>query len=115
MSGVRSLPVLAFVVVGFGMPSGGKEVGRMTKCEGTKVPSGGGGLAAALEAAGPGATLCLEPGVHVAGMELERSVRLVGLEGAWKTTLQGNGRGPVLAVEADDLTVTIEGDRKSVV
>lgn len=80
----------------------------MTSCD-IQVQPGGAALAEALERATAGARICLLPGEHVGGLELTRSVTLVGLEGAEKTTLRGPGRLPVLRIEDDGLAVRIQG------
>lgn len=81
----------------------------MVRCEGTRVPATAGALAQAVRAAKEGETLCLEPGKHAAGFQIPRSLRLVGLQGAEQTVLEGDGRSPVLSVAEDGLMVTLEG------
>lgn len=74
-----------------------------------QVPAGGTALADAIDKAAAGARLCLAAGEHVAGVALVRSVTLVGTEGAAKTVVKGTGRGPVLRVDEDGLSLRIEG------
>lgn len=74
-----------------------------------QVPAGGTGLADAIDKAAAGARLCLAAGEHTAGVAVARSVTLVGVEGAAKTIVKGTGRGPVLRVDDDSLSLRIEG------
>jgi len=76
---------------------------------GVRVPAGGASLSEALASARAGETLLLEPGEHIAGLTIDRSVTLVGLDGSEATTLRGPGRSAVLAVEEDGLHLAIEG------
>ncbi len=81
----------------------------MTPCKGTKVTAGGTALADALGKAKAGEVLCLDPGKHVGGLSVTRSVTLQGSGGAEATTLEGTGRGAVLHVEEDGATLRLVG------
>ncbi len=85
------------------------EKERMACYEGTAVPAGGTALADAVKAAKEGALLCLEPGEHAGGIALDRSITLVGAEGAAHTTIKGSGRGPVVSINEDGQSIYIGG------
>lgn len=66
------------------------------------VPVPPGDLQTALEAARPGDTLLLEPGIHSGPVLVERRVRITGRPGA---VLQGDLRGTTLVLAADGIVV----------
>jgi hypothetical protein len=78
----------------------------MADCSGIQVQAGGRALADAVASAPDGAVLCLAPGEHAAGFDLEKSLSFVGEDPA-RTVLKGDGRGPVLRVNRDDVTVKL--------
>lgn len=81
---------------------------KMATCD-IEIPAGGTALAEAVQKAASGARLCLQPGEHVAGLVLGKSLTLIGVAGADKTVLKGPGRGAVLRIEDDGLAIRIEG------
>ena len=80
----------------------------MVACD-IHIAADGAGLADAIEKAPAGARLCLGPGVYVAGLQLTKSLTLVGTQGADKTVLKGPGHVPVLRVDDDGLAIRLEG------
>jgi hypothetical protein len=69
----------------------------------------GADLGEALAAAAAGAVLCLRPGRYAANLLIDKDVTLRGLGAPGETVLDGGERGAVVAVDADDLTVRLEG------
>ena len=63
-------------------------------------------LQARLDAAAPGSTVVVEPGLYAGDLVIDRPLRLVG---RGRPLLQGSGRGSVVRVRADG--VTVEGFR----
>lgn len=80
----------------------------MTLCD-IQVAAGGSALADAAASAPNGTRLCLAPGQHTAGLALERSVTLFGVEGALKTVLIAPPHVAVLRIDQDGLAIRIEG------
>lgn len=80
----------------------------MTVCDIHLAP-GENALATAIEGAPAGARLCLAPGTYVAGLQLTKSVTLIGTDGADKTVLNSAGATPVLRVDDDGLALRLEG------
>ena len=116
----RALTVMGLSVLGatspvFGHSKRSVQVAHTARaqgnaaCHGEVIPAGGQALAAALASAPAAARLCLGPGVHAAGLTIERSVTLAASDPSAATTLQGDGRGPVLRVDADGILLRLEG------
>ncbi len=59
-------------------------------------------LAAAIDAAAPGDTVRVPPGLHAAGVTIDKPLTLIGEPGAM---LDGGGRGDALTIDAPDVTV----------
>lgn len=87
-------------------PRGGKSLSG--RCD-IEVAAGGNHLADAVSRAATGARLCLQPGEHAAGFAIDRSLTLVGVAGADKTTLRAAPHTAVLRVDDDGLAVRLEG------
>ena len=81
---------------------------EMATCD-IHIAAGGSALAEAVAQAPGGARLCLEPGEHLGGFSLTRSITLVGVQGTDKTILKASGPTPVLRVDDDGLAIRIEG------
>lgn len=81
---------------------------EMATCD-IHIAAGGTALADAVAQAPSGARLCLEPGEHLGGLVLGRSITLHGVQGADKTVLKATGHTPVLRVDDDGLAIRIEG------
>ncbi len=77
------------------------------------VPAGRGELARAIATAQPGDTLRLQSGVHQGGVVIDRSLALIGQDGA---EVKGPGAGTVITVEAPDVRIsglTVSGSGSS--
>lgn len=72
------------------------------------IAPGATALAEALERAPAGARICLAAGEYVGGLQLTRSVTLVG-EGADKTVIKAAANQSVLRVDDDGLAIRLEG------
>jgi len=66
------------------------------------VPAGGDALQAALAAARPGDVLRLRPGVHAGPLRIDRTVILIGEQGA---IIDGGGTGNTVTVSAPDVVL----------
>jgi hypothetical protein len=63
----------------------------------------------AIDAASPGDTVLVSPGLYKENLNMRKSVSLISLAGASKTTIDGGKREIVLRCEGVDSTATIKG------